>query len=372
MAPHVTLSAAGTGLRLLATLASMTSEQEHVLEDSFRKVLDEALPLLDAKYSHTTRQGAAEAELQPAEAVSTALAAVAAACKAVRMNGIVSTNDEMDDIPTENLRFLMLEFWRGQLLEKEVDPSKRLPALLGARASYLGFLQQQQRLGLLPREEASLVGDDLIDEDEAVKHDPAQQRVYKVSRVKRRQMLEGSLQAFDWRNTYMSAVSGEDGIGSAEAVTGGEDEHRKRALDAIQVASMASVDALGFIKQEIPLLKMMAAQRGSSSTGAAAGAGGDARLSDAEARRQRERESSRDAAFAPDRPGLVRRLLACAVSLDVSYRMIFTGCHAICARLECHTRDHQSQLVQGWVRPATHVTGRICRQRASSSRKTDS
>ena len=279
----------------------MGSTEENALEKAFEDVIEKAFPIIhnEAPIDPTRTSDTLE------DPVAKALGKVAAACKAVRQHSVISTNDELDDVSTDCLRFIMLEFWRGQLLEKESDPALRLRALTGARVAYLSFLQQLQRLELLPKEEASLVGDDMIDEDDAVKHDPAQQRMYKVSRVKRARLLRDTLEHFDWRHTYLSAASGEDGIGSAEGVAGGADELRQLACDALQEAAMRAVDALGFIKQELPLLKMMAAQRGGAGAGAAAGAGGDARLSDAEARRQRERESSRDAAFAPDRPGLV-------------------------------------------------------------------
>jgi len=279
-----------------------------MLERTFSEVVQKALTLLFGEVDQAdpdSQRG--QVEGHSIDPVAVGLHAVSAACKAARQQAAISTNDELDDIPTENLRFLMLEFWRGQLLERESNPVRRLPALAGAKAAYLGFLQQLQRLALLPKEEASLVGDDMIDEDDAVKHDPAQQRMYKVSRVKRARVLRENLSHFDWRRTYLAAVSGEDGVGSAEGVAGGPDEQRQRALDAVQEAAMTAVDALGFIRQELPLLKMMAAQRGQpgSAAAAGAGAGGDVRLSDSEARRQREREASRDAAFAPDRPGLV-------------------------------------------------------------------
>jgi hypothetical protein len=299
------------------------------LEDSFSAVVATAFPLLDGRYISRSSAEAHEAELADTGAQrAAALLAVSRACKAVRVNSIFSANDDTDDLNTDCIRFVMLEFWRGQLLEKEVNVSSRLAALNGARAAYLAFLQQLQRIGLLLREEASLVGDDLIDEDDAVRQDQAQQRMYKVGRVKRRRALANSLLEFHWSSTYLSAASGEDGIGSAEGIAGGESTQRMRALDALQVAAMDAVDSLKFISQELPMLKMVAAERSVASSGAGSAADGDSRVSDGEARRQREREASRDAAFAPDRPGLVSTL-PCYHRVPPSAHFN-AGCDALC------------------------------------------
>lgn len=238
----------------------------------------------------------ADAAATPRDA---ALALLTAAAKAVRVAALFSPNEEMDDVPTGTLRFLMLDFWRGALLQRCADMNARQRALRGARAALLGFLTRLQRLGALPKGEASLVGEDLIDEEDAVRHNAAEARAYRTGRARARMALEaGPAGAVDWGAPGEGAGE-EDGVGSAAAARGGEEAARSAALGALSLAAMRAVDDLGFIAAELPLLAMRAAAE-------PAGAGADGRVGGAEARRQREREASRDAAFAPDRPGVVR------------------------------------------------------------------
>lgn len=86
------------------------------------------------------------------ERVTQALALCEAGLRQVTAQSVFSQNELVDDLNTGDLRYLLLPLYRGELLLRVTDQSRR-EALLGeALACLRGFLDDLQRLEVLPRE----------------------------------------------------------------------------------------------------------------------------------------------------------------------------------------------------------------------------
>jgi len=116
-------------------------------------------------------------------------------CEAALLNverqAIFSPNELGEDINTGDLKYLLLPFYRGELLLRVVDQPKRLPALREALKSLRGFVNDQERLELLAPEASGwqqTMGS-------GARADPAAVRTQKIARLKASKAAKQKLEA---------------------------------------------------------------------------------------------------------------------------------------------------------------------------------
>ena len=98
----------------------------------------------------STSLGGNDPKLQ--EAVAQGLALCETALRQVSEQSIFSQNELAEDVNTGDLRYLMLPFFRGELLTRVTDQSRRVELLTEALACLRGFLDDLERLQALSPE----------------------------------------------------------------------------------------------------------------------------------------------------------------------------------------------------------------------------
>ena len=336
-------------IRRANTMAAAIAGED--IGTAFDRCWDTVQSVLNSDAEGSAPPGAAESGPAPD---AEALAQLASLVKRIRSERVLSANEELSDIPTGHIRYLLPDFWRAKILQRRHVPAQRLPALRGARAALLTFLQSLQRLGALRKEEASLVGEDLIDDEEGMTFDPAQRRAYLVGRAKFRAELQGRVGSVAW-----SGEAEADGVGAG---AGDDEDTRGRRLDALQLAALEAVDDLGHIAAELPMLRMMVARAAPTAAEAhAAAAAGDGRMRPAEAERLAKEEAAIAAVTAPDRPGIVRDCEALrGPPCHCAHLPPCADPDTAGARLAADKRDHPGHPHQARLRCSAHDHGGVC------------
>ena len=271
-----------------------------------------------------------------ARATENALAAFTRCDEWVRRAALFSSNEEVSDVSTLSLQFVLCDFYLGVLLSRTLPGPARMPAIRRARAHFCAFIERALRF--LPagedwRKAAGLDADEESDDDASAATgggrgvgesmegarrrvlrargggaDPGAARAAKIERYRRTQACKARLAALTEERARGDArgVDDEDapdGVGSRASVAGGgldDDRSRDVLLCSIELAARRVIDELAAIAVETPLL--MHAERARDDAPRAGGGGGA--VSDARTPMRGGGPPPNDMSVAPDRPGL--------------------------------------------------------------------
>lgn len=166
----------------------------------------------------------------------TLMAKVQQCAQGVALQGVISSNEEFDDIDTLDLGFLLVDFWLGMLHAKEqhvpFKPDLRLESIQRARVYFDRYRRRFRTLGL---QSGCQDGDDDDDDDDdeqgPFKSKPKDVRSIKIARFQAKRALEEELE--------------------------NETDVRERWRIRLGLAHLASMEEMDAIDKEIVMLKMM-------------------------------------------------------------------------------------------------------------------
>eukprot|EP00897_Mesotaenium_endlicherianum_P002760 jgi/Mesen1/2511/ME000016S01859 len=174
--------------------------------------------------------------------------------------GLFSPNEEIDDVATADLKYLLVPCMAGELQHclPADDAEHRLSILQSAQRPLKAFVSQCEALGLMSAEEREAAGNE-------VSSDPATRRAQKIARHRRQKALEGQLAALEERRQARSGArrkqqSGqeidEDDTAADEQMD--DPDERKAWLLRISLALDKALDLTGMLKREEEMLKSAA------------------------------------------------------------------------------------------------------------------
>ena len=253
----------------------------------------------------------------PAAHISEALSCFLRCAARVRADGILSGVDALEDVATDDLPYLLVEWYIATLRQQDpgcgaadaTSARGRHSALTAAASGLEAFLARCVSLGVVSRSERRALGLPADSDEERGGGSrprvlPEAARAAKVERYRRAAAAKKRLQELETARARLPADGGEGATRSAGGSGGGggapdADTRRELAVLALTAAVLQAVDDLGAIAQELPLLAHRVA-----TAAAQAGAGsGPARERD-DARVRQRGPPPDDLAVDPSRPGL--------------------------------------------------------------------
>ena len=194
--------------------------------------------------------------------VGEGLALCEASLVQVESESIFSSNELGEDINTGDLKYLLLPFWRGELLLRVCDQAKRREALREALKTLRGFLADQERLELLAPEAKGW-----REMGSSASADPAAVRTGKIARMKagkaakqRMEVLAGKLKA---KGRPGGGAGGGGAGGGSDSDDAGDDDAASADVDELereqlrlmlQVACHTGIDSIRAAEQEAEML----------------------------------------------------------------------------------------------------------------------
>jgi len=174
-----------------------------------------------------------------------------AAIQQVEKADIFSENELLQDMNTCDLKFLVLPFYRGELLQRlnEHEPRRRIDLLDAALASLKGFLAGLSRLEALTPEVRA--GWQLASSGEAA--DAATTRTQKIARVKAQKAAQAQLKLIGEK--LEKADAADDDAEHAEEL------QREHMLLLLETCALTALDSIRGLTQELDMLRQIAAMR---------------------------------------------------------------------------------------------------------------
>mmetsp|Transcript_24718 Transcript_24718/g.73926 ORF Transcript_24718/g.73926 Transcript_24718/m.73926 type:complete len:371 (+) Transcript_24718:1-1113(+) len=199
--------------------------------------------------------GGADPALQ--QRVADGLAFAEKAAELVSSLSVFSANEELEDINTGDLKYLLLPFLRAELILR-IQPEEaagchdvRLKHLRHAAALLEAFLRDLEARRALRAE--ARAGWEEACADRPL--DAAASRTLKVSRLRAASRAKKALEALEARARGAAAAA------SADRDDGDEEAGREAALVSLEACSHAALDSLRGVAQEQELLEAVAAAR---------------------------------------------------------------------------------------------------------------
>ena len=213
-----------------------------------------------AAYSEVTDSSLGGADEALQKRIGEGLALCEATLVQVEAHAIFSTNEVADDINTGDLKYLLLPFYRGELLLKVCDQTKRPDALKEALTTLRGFLKDLERLELLSAECS-----DWESFSTGASTDPASVRNQKIARFKANKLakqkleeLSGKAAAKAKRRTHRRTANLDDDDDDDDD----DDEiEREQMLLLLQTCCHTAIDSLREAVQEQEMLAQIAKMR---------------------------------------------------------------------------------------------------------------
>ncbi|KAK3846908.1 MAG: TAP42-like protein [Linnemannia gamsii] len=168
----------------------------------------------------------------------------------VRQLSLFSENEFMEDISTKDLRFLLTEYYLGELFLKRVTPS-RLADLNTAKEHLDHFLLQCETHDILTPGDKKYLEQLTTNAPK----DAATRRGEKIARFKREKEMRNQIEGF--HKILGTTNSGYEGELSSEL----EDQYRDFVILHLQYAIFQTMEQLVSIQQEIPMLQQMAERK---------------------------------------------------------------------------------------------------------------
>lgn len=219
-----------------------------------------------------------------ADALASGAAAMRHAVARVDVEGVFSRDETKDDVPTENLRYVLAPWYLAELASRAPtrDPAAREQALVEVSAMYEAFLERCERHDMLSEsaKRTRARGTEACD--------PATARDEKVARFKRERAIRQRLESLDATRVErtrkaLAEADWDDEDPEASVATQNEAEERERWLLLVEDAAAKALDAAASVELE----RAMLARRAETATDAPA-----ASESDDARRRPRRIESS--------------------------------------------------------------------------------
>ena len=168
------------------------------------------------------------------------------AARLVTALDVFSRNEQLDDINTGDIKYLMLPFFSAELLLKVNDRKNRIAILQNAINGHKSFLDDLERLGALKPEARDSWR---AERSDAHSKDPSQNRTLKVSRVKAEKVAKERLQ---WlrQKLELSSKLEEEGLDADEL-------EREHAAILLNSCAHTAIDSIRSAKQEHEMLQEM-------------------------------------------------------------------------------------------------------------------
>ncbi|KAF9985514.1 hypothetical protein BGZ75_002912 [Mortierella antarctica] len=164
----------------------------------------------------------------------------------VRQLSLFSENEFMEDISTKDLRFLLTEYYLGELYLKKTGQD-RLKDLSFSKEHFDHFLLQCETHDILTPSDKKYQEQLAAD----APRDAATRRGEKIARFKREKEMRNQIEQFN--QILGTKSSGYEGELSSEL----EDQYRDFVLLHLQYAIFQTMEQLVGIQQEIPMLQQM-------------------------------------------------------------------------------------------------------------------
>ncbi|KAL2556256.1 PP2A regulatory subunit TAP46 [Forsythia ovata] len=166
--------------------------------------------------------------------------------------GLFSANETKDDISTTNLKYLLVPYYLGELMEK-IAQEDRIKILKASQAKLKEFVSFCEAMELVPEDElaasAQLGGNSFAD-----------QRAKKIARFKRQKAAESKLLEINerkerrGRSTRASALSAPVEAGEEDLLDDDGEEEREAWLATISLVLCKAFDLLEMLKKEEEML----------------------------------------------------------------------------------------------------------------------
>lgn len=261
----------------MAALAEGSKQEE---EEDFVDDDDLPLPVLFAEATDIYKRiviGGVEEEA----AINRCMAVLDKVASLVRLAGVFSPNESADDIQTNDLQYLLVDYMVAKLIPRAqsrgtFDPRARLAALRRSKAEHIVFLARCDALSLLEGAELDFYNACVCnieeDEDDAEggrtsssstlttsigrgnSMDPNRQRTNKIERFKRQKSDKERLEAL------VTGGAGARDTSGGLPFEGDEELAREYALLRVTTAVQDSLGEVDGIGKELQMLEMMAAR----------------------------------------------------------------------------------------------------------------
>lgn len=230
--------------------AATAAEAEAAVPDADEYSL--AREFYDAYKSYSTfiRTEAKSPEQQDLDDLSSKLKAIAFYVRRLRL---FSPNEELDDISTCDLKFLILPYLLAEVAGATRDMDKRLGLVKQAIVFWRAFAHDCERLKVADDEDLKA-----IDRDPEARLDPMTKRDEKIARYKRSKELDEKIE-------YLFSKKKESIGDELKWGSGGqfdEDMERDLILALIRRGVSGTVENITCALQELPMLEMMMARGG--------------------------------------------------------------------------------------------------------------
>lgn len=169
--------------------------------------------------------------------------------------GLYSSNETKDDISTTNLKYLLVPYYLGELIEKNLQDD-RIQVIKASHIKLKEFISFCESMELVPEEEieSSLQG---------ATNALADQRARKIARFKRQRAAESKLLEIKerkerrGRSTRAAALSSPVDAGEEDVSDDDGEEEREAWLTTISLALCKAFDLLEMLKKEEDMLSAM-------------------------------------------------------------------------------------------------------------------
>jgi len=201
-------------------------------------------------YTDLTKAEGSSVEQEDLQALINKLKAIAHRVMQLRL---FSPNEELDDVSTADLKFLLLPFLLAEVTAATRDMSARLEALRQAIVYWRAFGHDCERLGVAHADDVKAFNrgpEDALD--------PMSKRDEKIARFKRTKELDEKVAYLFGKKRQVLGDEFQWGSGSSFD----EDMERDLILSLLSRACASVADNISSAEQELPLLEMMQARGG--------------------------------------------------------------------------------------------------------------
>ncbi|KAK9803022.1 hypothetical protein WJX72_003617 [[Myrmecia] bisecta] len=208
--------------------------------------------------AHAKAETLSPAEPDTQQLLQNAVAALRRCDVLVDSLGVFSSNEEVEDISTQDLKYLLVAAFLGDLLAQSNvrDPEQRREALLQAVQSYARFLQRCEQYSLVSEEAKTNLNAD----GSMTQQDPTTKRLQKIARFKREKALQEQLQEVQMQRMRQRRMAELDEEEDGGAQSGGassldEDFERQTWLMQVELAALKATEQIQMLQQEVEMLK---------------------------------------------------------------------------------------------------------------------
>ncbi|KAH9606483.1 hypothetical protein KSS87_016427 [Heliosperma pusillum] len=166
--------------------------------------------------------------------------------------GLFSSNETKDDISTANLKYLLVPYYLGELMEK-LQEEDRLQILKASQVKFKEFVSFCETMELVPEEELESLA-------QGGSNNFSDKRARKIARFKRQRAAESKLSEIKerrerrGRSTRAAALSTPVEAGEEDVFDDDGDEEREAWLTTISLAICKALDLLEMLKKEEEML----------------------------------------------------------------------------------------------------------------------